>query len=81
MPLNPTNGEGVTVAPNPTELNRQGLEVGSHYRSALFDRESNQKWAATRAQRQRSPVHTRPVGTKVLPLRGFHPAAATTGTS
>ena len=68
----------LTVAHNPTELNRQGPDVGSQYRSAIFYTDANQKRAATRAlaQLQRSHTYPRPAVTQVLPLRSFHPAEA-----
>jgi peptide-methionine (S)-S-oxide reductase len=68
----------LTVAHNPTELNRQGPDVGSQYRSGIFYTDANQKRAATRAlaQLQRSHTYHRPAVTQVLPLRSFHPAEA-----
>ena len=68
----------LTVAHNPTELNRQGPDVGSQYRSAIFYTDVNQKRAATRAlaELQQSHTYPRPAVTQVLPLRSFHPAEA-----
>jgi len=68
----------LTVAHNPTELNRQGPDVGSQYRSAIFYGDASQKQAATRvlAQLQRSHAYPRPLVTQVLALRGFHLAEA-----
>lgn len=67
-----------TVAHNPTELNRQGPDVGSQYRSAIFYASEEQKWQATSAlaQLQRSHAYPRPPVTQLVPLRNFHPAEA-----
>ena len=68
----------LTVAHNPTELNRQGPDVGSQYRSAIFYADANQKRAAfpALAQLQRSHSYLRSAVTQVLPLRSIHPAEA-----
>jgi peptide-methionine (S)-S-oxide reductase len=68
----------LTVAHNPTELNRQGPDVGSQYRSAIFYASDEQKRQATSAlaQLERSHVYPRPPVTQVVPLRGFHLAEA-----
>ena len=56
----------LTVAHNPTEFNRQGPDVGSQYRSAIFYADANQKRAAARAlaQLQRSHTYPRPTVTQ-----------------
>jgi peptide-methionine (S)-S-oxide reductase len=66
----------LTVAHNPTERNRQGPDVGSQYRSAIFFLDNNQKRAATSALAQLNQSHRypRPAVTQVLPLRAFHVA-------
>ena len=68
----------LTVAHNPTELNRQGLDVGCQYRSAILYGDASQKQAAIRvlAQLQRYHAYPRPLVTQVLALRGFHPVEA-----
>jgi peptide-methionine (S)-S-oxide reductase len=66
----------LTVAHNPTERNRQGPDVGSQYRSAIFFLDNNQKRAATSALAQLNQSHRypRPAVTQVLPLRAFYAA-------
>ena len=56
----------LTVAHNPTEFNRQGPDVGSQYRPAIFYADANQKRAAARAlaQLQRSQTYPRPTVTQ-----------------
>ena len=68
----------LTVAHNPTELNRQGPDGGSRYRSAIFYADAYQKRAAARAlaQLQRSHTDPRPTMTQLVPLGSFHPAEA-----
>ena len=50
----------LTVAPNPTELNRQGPDGGSQYRSASFYTDAIQKRAAPRALAQLMRSHPLP---------------------
>jgi len=65
-----------TVAHNPTELNRQGPDVGSQYRSAIFptDPEQRRVAAATISQLNRSGAFPRPIATTVEAWHGFTPA-------
>jgi peptide-methionine (S)-S-oxide reductase len=65
-----------SVAHNPTELNRQGPDVGNQYRSAIFyaDEEQKKVAAAYIAQLEKAHVFARPIVTKLEPLRGFYPA-------
>ena len=64
------------VAHDPTQLNRQGPDVGTQYRSALFYRTEEQKRAAEAyvAQLARAKVFSRPIVTEIVPLRAFYPA-------
>ncbi len=67
-----------TVAHNPTEVNRQGPDVGTQYRSAIFYTDEAQKQAVEAAiQRlEAAKKFPRPIATKVDPLAasGFYPA-------
>ncbi|MGA9137821.1 MAG: peptide-methionine (S)-S-oxide reductase MsrA [Methylovirgula sp.] len=65
-----------SVATNPTELNRQGPDVGSQYRSEIFVANDAQRRVAEAyvAQLNKSGVFSRPVVTRVGSLRGFYPA-------
>lgn len=65
-----------SVAHNPTELNRQGPDFGSQYRSAIFYANDEQKRVATAyiAQLQQARVFSAPIVTKLEPLTGFYPA-------
>jgi peptide-methionine (S)-S-oxide reductase len=65
-----------SVAHNPTELNRQGPDSGTQYRSAIFYANDDQKRVATAyiAQLQQAHVFSAPIVTKLEPLTGFYPA-------
>lgn len=64
------------VAHDPTELNRQGPDSGTQYRSALFYTNDSQKRIADAyiAQLETADVYARPIVTQVSPLEGFYPA-------
>lgn len=64
------------VAHDPTELNRQGPDEGTQYRSTIFYTDANQKKQADAyiAQLEKRRVYTDPIVTKVVPLQGFYPA-------
>jgi len=65
-----------SVAHNPTELNYQGPDNGSSYRSAIFYANDEQKQIAIAyiAQLQQAHVFDAPIVTKLEPLSGFYPA-------
>ncbi len=65
-----------SVAHDPTQLNRQGPDVGTQYRSAVFYANEAQRRVAeeTIARLQRSGGFRRPIVTQVAPLRGFYRA-------
>jgi peptide-methionine (S)-S-oxide reductase len=65
-----------TVAHNPTELNRQGPDVGTQYRSAIFFTNAEQQKSATTviAQLTQAKVFPRPIVTQVAPLSKFYDA-------
>lgn len=67
-----------TVAHDPTQLNRQGPDVGPQYRSAVFYRTAAQRDAAQRyiARLTAAKVYRDPIVTEVAPLDGFSPAEA-----
>src|SRR2546426_11612632 len=65
-----------TVAHDPTELNRQGPDEGTQYRSAIFYATDAQRRAvlAYIARLERDHVFGRPIVTEVVPLVRFYPA-------
>ena len=65
-----------SVVHDPTQLNRQGPDVGSQYRSAIFYADDTQKQIAEAyiSQLDKSHAFSRPIVTRVDPLKGFFPA-------
>ena len=65
-----------SVAHDPTELNRQGPDVGSQYRSAIFFTDAQQKDLAQRYISQLNAAKTfgKPIVTEVAALDKFYPA-------
>jgi peptide-methionine (S)-S-oxide reductase len=67
-----------TVAHDPTQLDRQGPDVGSQYRSAIFYATATQKPSAQAHIDQLTAARAFPraIVTQVVPLAGFYPAEA-----
>jgi peptide-methionine (S)-S-oxide reductase len=65
-----------SVAHDPTQLNRQGPDVGTSYRSAIFYANDEQKRLATAyiAQLDGAKVFPAKIVTEVTPLKGFYRA-------
>lgn len=65
-----------SVAHDPTELNRQGPDTGSQYRSAIFYTGTEQLRAAQSYIGELTAAHAfpAPIVTQVVPLRQFYPA-------
>jgi peptide-methionine (S)-S-oxide reductase len=61
---------------DPTTLNRQGPDVGTQYRSAIFYHSPEQKQTAeqTIAELNAAGVWPRPIVTQVAPLEKYYPA-------
>ncbi|HEY2255124.1 MAG TPA: peptide-methionine (S)-S-oxide reductase MsrA [Variovorax sp.] len=67
-----------SVAHNPTELNRQGPDSGTQYRSTIFAANAEQERVAKAyiAQLDKARAFGRPIATTVETLKGFYPAEA-----
>jgi peptide-methionine (S)-S-oxide reductase len=65
-----------SVAHNPTELNRQGPDSGTQYRSAIFYANDDQKRIANAyiAELNKAHVYGGPIVTRLEALTGFYPA-------
>ena len=65
-----------SVAHDPTELNRQGPDIGASYRSVIFYANDDQKRIATAyiAQLDAAKVFPRRIVTEVTPLKAFYRA-------
>jgi peptide-methionine (S)-S-oxide reductase len=66
------------VAHDPTELNRQGPDTGTQYRSSIFYMNEDQKRVAEAYIQQLDAAHVfkRPIVTKVVQFQAFYPAEA-----
>lgn len=67
-----------SVAHNPTELNRQGPDTGTQYRSAIFTTNADQQKVAKAYidQIDKAKVYSDPIVTQVSSLEAFYPAEA-----
>jgi peptide-methionine (S)-S-oxide reductase len=65
-----------SVAHDPTQLNHQGPDSGTQYRSAIFYANDEQKKIAEAyiAQLDKAKIFPRPIVTQVTPLKGFYTA-------
>lgn len=65
-----------SVAHDPTQVNRQGPDVGTSYRSAIFYAGPDQQRVAEAyiAQLDAAKVFPGPIATQVVPLKGFYRA-------
>jgi peptide-methionine (S)-S-oxide reductase len=61
---------------DPTTLNRQGNDVGTQYRSAIFYHDENQKNIAEKSKKEleKEGVFRDPVVTEIVPISNFYPA-------
>jgi len=67
-----------SVVHDPTQLNRQGPDVGTSYRSVIFyaNEDQHKIGAAYIAQLDAAKVFPKPIVTQVVPLKGFYDAEA-----
>ncbi len=67
-----------SVVHDPTQLNRQGPDIGSQYRSVIFYTDDEQKRLAEAylSQLDRTKLFPRPIVTQVMPLKAFYDAEA-----
>ena len=65
-----------SVATDPTELNRQGPDSGTQYRSVLFYANPEQQRIASDylAQLGKAGIYSAPIVTQLVPLKAFYPA-------
>jgi len=68
----------LSVAHDPTQLNRQGADQGTQYRSAIFYTDEEQKRVAEAYIRQlnEAGAYDAPIVTEVAPLEAFYQAEA-----
>lgn len=63
-----------SVVHDPTQLNRQGADVGTSYRSAIFYTDESQREIATAYVHQLDAAHLfdKPIVTQIVPLAAFY---------
>jgi peptide-methionine (S)-S-oxide reductase len=63
---------------DPTTLNRQGPDMGSQYRSAIFFHNADQEALAkaSQSEQEASGKFSRPIVTEITPATAFYPAEA-----
>jgi peptide-methionine (S)-S-oxide reductase len=59
---------------DPTQLNRQGPDVGTQYRSAIFTHDPEQQAVAAEVKARVAAESRRPVVTEIVPASTFWPA-------
>jgi len=59
---------------DPTQLNRQGWDIGDQYRSAIFVHDEEQREAAERSRDAEQASYSRPVVTQIEPAPTFYEA-------
>lgn len=59
---------------DPTSLNRQGADIGSQYRSAVFYADENQLMTVKESKKKAQHLLDSPIVTEIALLRDFYPA-------
>ncbi len=59
---------------DPTQVNRQGWDVGTQYRSAIFTHSPEQAEIATESKARAQARFDRPIATEIVPATTFWPA-------
>jgi peptide-methionine (S)-S-oxide reductase len=59
---------------DPTQLNRQGPDIGDQYRSAIFFHDGDQEVAATKLKAEAQARWPRPIVTEITQASTFYPA-------
>jgi peptide-methionine (S)-S-oxide reductase len=59
---------------DPTQMNRQGPDVGSQYRSAIFVGSEEQRQTAEASRQRAQERFERPIATTIEPATSFWPA-------
>jgi peptide-methionine (S)-S-oxide reductase len=59
---------------DPTQLNRQGWDIGDQYRSVVFFHDEEQQEAALRSKAEEQTHYSQPVVTQIEPAQTFYEA-------
>lgn len=66
--------QALWYAHDPTQLNRQGNDVGTQYRSAIYYHNESQRLAAEKSKAEIATHYTKPVVTEITAFQKFYPA-------
>lgn len=58
---------------DPTQVNRQGPDIGDQYRSAIFTHSPEQQAAAEASKERAQARFSKPIATQIVPLSTFYP--------
>lgn len=59
---------------DPTQVDRQGPDVGHQYRSAIFYHDEEQKRLAEKGKKKAQELYDNPIATKIEPYKSFYEA-------
>jgi len=59
---------------DPTQVDRQGPDIGDQYRSAVFTHSEEQREAAEASKTRAQSKFSKPIATEIVPLTEFYPA-------
>ena len=59
---------------DPTQVNKQGPDTGTQYRSAIFYFDDKQKSAAEKSKKREQKKLKKPIATEISPSKEFYPA-------
>ena len=59
---------------DPTQMNRQGPDIGDQYRTAIFVHDDEQATEAEASKEEHAKDFTRPIVTEITPATTFYPA-------
>ncbi len=59
---------------DPTQLNRQGPDIGTQYRSAIFHHSEEQKKIAEQSKESKQKQYNKKIVTEIIPAQEFYPA-------
>ena len=59
---------------DPTQLNRQGMDIGNQYRSVIFTHDDEQADIAKKSLERAQSSHSRPIVTEIVPAGTFYRA-------
>ena len=59
---------------DPTQVNRQGPDIGDQYRSVVFAHSEEQRQAVESSKARAQAKFSKPIATEIVPLSAFYPA-------